>query len=621
MIEIRPMRRCALAMGWSVLATAAAARGESVSRGPVETLPGPTQGFAGQQRLASSGGFPASGVSLLSNVTLSQFTAAAGFNVGDGNSLWHYVSPSGREYAIMGLQVGTGFVEVTDPYNPVIVDVVPDSNSIWSDIRVFGQYAYNANESSGGLQIINLSSIDDGQITVAGALTGGLQTSHTLAINEESGYLYLAGSNLSGGRLIAVSLANPRTPTFAGSMLDGVYVHEAYVVSYTSGTYAGREIAFCFCGSVGLKIVDVTNKANMFTMSTSTYPNLRYCHQGWLSEDRNYLFINDELDETNNAPSFTTKTYIFNVQNLSTPVYVGTLGSGLNTIDHNLMVRGNYLYEANYTAGLRVFDVTDPENASYVGFFDTYPQNDSRQFQGAWNVNTLLPSGVVLVSDIDNGLFVLDASVAAGEPCGLVFAARSAAPVTAKNRYLSVEPSNTGLQTYLEIGIADLPPAFDGLEGEVRYAGPPETVMTLSGPVTRSALQCDPHVMDWGAVGTVHLYGKEVMPGGAYTVRVVLGDCGDGQVASPASALSATAKWGDVVGGAGGVSVPEGTVNFIDISSVVSCFAGLSGSPGPVRCDLYPEVPDLVVDFQDISAAVGAFTVGVYPFAGPSSCP
>ena len=621
MTGMKPMRRCAPAMGLCVLTIVTATRSESVSRGPVAADSGETRGWVDERRLESSGGFPASGVSLISNVTLPQMSAAAGFNVGDGNDIWGYVSPSGREYAIMGLQIGTAFIEVSDPYNPVIVAVKSDANSIWSDMKTYGRYAYNVNESGGGMQVFDLLNIDNGVITQAGSLTGGLSTSHNLALNPDSGYAYLCGSNIGGGRLVAVSLANPRAPVIAGQALDGAYVHDAQIVSYTSGPYAGREIAFMFCGSSGFKIVDVTSKSNMFTMATRSYPGLEYCHQGWLSEDRRHVFIDDELDELNQPPSYTTKTFVFNVEDLSNPTYVGNFFSDQTTIDHNLIVRGNHVFEANYTSGLRVFDVTDPANAQYVGYFDTYPTNNARQFQGAWGVYPLLPSGVVLVSDIDNGLFVLDASVAIGEPCELVFSARPSAPVTVKNRYLSVEPSNAGKQTYLEIGISDLPPAFDGLEGEVRYAGPPETIMTPGGPVTRSSLQCDPHIMDWGAVGTVHLYGKEVMPGGAYTVRVVLGDCGDGQAASAMAALSATTVWGDVVGGTGGVSAPDGVTNFIDISSVVSCFTGSLASPGVVRCDLHPEVPDLVVDFQDISAAVGAFSVGVYPFAGPSSCP
>ena len=57
-----------------------------------------------------------------------------------------------------------------------------------------------------------------------------------------------------------------------------------------------------------------------------TYPNFAYTHQGWLTEDHRYLFVNDEQDEGDEAK---TRTLIFDVQELDDPVFVGVTGMGL----------------------------------------------------------------------------------------------------------------------------------------------------------------------------------------------------------------------------------------------------------------------------------------------------
>ena len=41
------------------------------------------------------------------------------------------------------------------------------------------------------------------------------------------------------------------------------------------------------------------------------------------------------------------------------------------------------------------------------GWFDTYPEDDATTFSGAWGVFAGFPSGTVIVSDIERGLFVL----------------------------------------------------------------------------------------------------------------------------------------------------------------------------------------------------------------------
>lgn len=326
-------------------------------------------------------------------------------NPTSANDIWGYVSPSGREYAILGLSNGFGFVEITDPGNPVIVGQIAGPNSLWHCVRVMGQYAYGGSEGGAGIQVMDLTQIDNGVVTLVQNKTQlGHSTTHTIASNEDSGFIYLAGANIANGGLVAVSLANPADPVIVGAWSTR-YVHEAQVVTYTSGPYAGREIAFCYTGSAGIDVVDVTDKSNMFRIGGVNYPGVRYSHQGWLTEDKQYLYMNDELDEGATVNQCTTR--IFNVSNPASPTLAGTFSNGLQVIDHNLYIKGDRLYQSNYRSGLRIFDISNRLSPVEIAYFDSYPGTDSFNFNGNWTNFPYFPSGVVVISDIERGLFVL----------------------------------------------------------------------------------------------------------------------------------------------------------------------------------------------------------------------
>jgi choice-of-anchor B domain-containing protein len=350
--------------------------------------------------------FPSNNVSLYSANSWLDLSELGGAD--NGNDCWAYVSPSGREYALMVVSNALFVVEITNPASPQIVGSVAHTNSLWGDVKVYQTYCYVSNESGGGIDVVNLSQVDSGIVTYVTSVTaGGLATTHNVALNTDSGYLYLCGANLNGGRLRAYSLANPANPVFAGQVSDAgsVYCHDAEIVTYTSGPYAGREIAFCANGGTGLDVYDVTNKASMFRMSRSTYPNLAYCHQCWLSADRQYLYVDDELDGVN-------ETVIFDVTDLSAPVLMNTYSSGIPATDHNVYVHNGYIFEADYRGGLRIFCLDDPVNPVQVGWFDSYPENDAAGYDGAWSICPFFPSGAVIISDINRGLFVVDPSEA-----------------------------------------------------------------------------------------------------------------------------------------------------------------------------------------------------------------
>ena len=343
---------------------------------------------------AIGGGFPADNVSLYSHLTLQDLSASGAFDC------WGYVSESGREYAIIGLSNGTAFVEITDPVNPVITGPVLTPNA-GQDMKVYQNYVYVTSDS-GPSHVIDVADIDSGVISLVNTIAAG---AHNLALNEESGFLYAC----LGGPMVVFDLADPANPIQVG--LWAGQTHDAYVVNYTEGIYAGREIAFVFAGSSqAVNIVDVTDKGNMFLLGSVTYPNAAYCHQGWLADERRFLYANDELDGIQ-------RTSIFDVEDLSNPVFYNEFTSGLSSTDHNLYVRDGFIFEASYTGGLRIFDGCDPINPVEVGFFDTFPGNNSPGFSGVWSNFPFFPSGTVIVSDRSGGLFVLDPSQAIGQGC------------------------------------------------------------------------------------------------------------------------------------------------------------------------------------------------------------
>lgn len=375
--------------------------------------------------------FQADKVHLLSWIPLADMSPGST----SGNDCWGYTSNSGREYAIMGTSDGTAFVEVTDPGQAVLVAFRDGPDSLWRDMKVYGDNAYVVSEGGSGIQIFDMSAIDSGTVTLVNTITtGGCSTAtHNVAIDTTSGFLYRCGGSngpCTGGApqgLVIYNLAtNPNNPPFA-ALWSTRYVHDCtVVVSTRPGPLNGQQLAFCAAddgsggGTANLHILNVTNKASITTVATSAYTSNAFSHQVWLTPDQRYAYLNDELDEENFG--FTTRTRIFDVSNPAAPVFLGFFTSGVNAIDHNLYATTDKIFEANYRSGLRVFDSTNPVAPSVFGYFDTYEVDDAAQFNGLWSNYPFFPSGTVIGSDLERGLFVWrlgDAKLTFAFPGGL----------------------------------------------------------------------------------------------------------------------------------------------------------------------------------------------------------
>ena len=361
-----------------------------------------------------AGPFPCKNVDLGAYLPLS---AIGGAN--RGNDIWGWTDPeTGREYALMGTTRGTSFVDVTEPTNPTYLGELPSHQPIrtvfrqWSDIKVYADHAFVVSEEPlHGMQIFDLTRLrgaTEPQTWDADAHYGLFGGAHNIAINEDSGFAYAIGTLTCDGGPHVIDIHQPTLPVFAGCVAQDGYAHDTQAVIYDGPDtrFTGREILFN-SNEDTVTIVDVTDKQNPVQLSRTPYENASYTHQGWLTEDARYFLFNDELDEQNHGVN--TTTYILDVTSLTEPVVHGTYVHGTPAIDHNLYVKGDLLYEANYRAGLRILNTKPIDRGTLreVGYFDIYPTDDEAQFNGAWSSYPFFDSGTVIVSGIEQGLFVL----------------------------------------------------------------------------------------------------------------------------------------------------------------------------------------------------------------------
>lgn len=313
------------------------------------------------------------------------------------SSLWGYVDPTGHEYALVGVKSGTSIVDIENPVTPTELFFIPGPFNNWREIKTWQQYAYVSNEVGEGIQIIDLGNLPNAAPTINFTADGMLKSVHALWI-DEFGYLYLAGFNNMAsdipveqrGVAIFDLNADPLNPTYVNTYSNN-YVHDAYVrdnIMYTSEIYAGQ-----------VAIIDITDKQNMVTLATQTTPNA-FAHNVWLSDNSHYMFV---ADEKNGA--FVTSYDISNLNDIrELDRYQSSPGS--NTMPHNVHILNDFLLVSYYTDGVRILDAHQPDALIETEFYDTSPFSGPGS-AGCWGVYQYLPSGNILASDRQQGLFIM----------------------------------------------------------------------------------------------------------------------------------------------------------------------------------------------------------------------
>ncbi len=310
------------------------------------------------------------------------------------SNIWGHVDAQGNEYALVGYYNGLSIVDVTDPDNPFIAFTVPGPNSSWREVKTWQNYAYVTTEGGNqGLQIVNLDYLPDSvqfkNWKGTGAINNQLETIHALHVDD--GFVYLYGSNLFNGSALVVDLADPWNPVYMGHT-PGSYIHDGYV---RNDTLWGGHIYDGY-----FSVYDLANKANPVLLAQQNTPT-NFTHNTWLNDEGSVLFTTDETTDSYLATYDITD--LGNITELDR--FQTTPGSG--SIVHNTHIVNDYAVTSWYKDGISIVDGSRPSNLVEVGRYDTYTQGSGNGFNGCWGVYPFLPSGTIVVSDIDNGLFVL----------------------------------------------------------------------------------------------------------------------------------------------------------------------------------------------------------------------
>ncbi|MBN2172546.1 MAG: choice-of-anchor B family protein [Bacteroidales bacterium] len=312
------------------------------------------------------------------------------------SDVWGYVDSEGNEYALVGTFSGLSIVDVTNPAIPVEVFFGPGAGSIWRDIKTWGDFAYVSNEANGGVYIVDLSPLP-GPVTTTTSFTGlnySFSSAHNLYI-DETGKLYIFGAdNGSGGAIICDLTQDPMSPVELGRF-DNFYLHDGMARGDTlwgAAIYQGV-----------LAAIDVSEPSSPQIMGSVNTPG-NFSHNAWVSDDGSHVFTTDEV----------SSGYIgaYDVTDLSNIIETDRVQTapGTGVIPHNTHVINDYLVTSYYTEGITIHDALFPDNIIEVGHFDTSPNYAGIGYNGSWGAYPFLPSGNILASDMEEGLYILQPS-------------------------------------------------------------------------------------------------------------------------------------------------------------------------------------------------------------------
>ena len=317
------------------------------------------------------------------------------------NEIWG-ININNSEIAIIGSTSGTHFFDVTNPQNSTEVAFLSagytGTGVIHRDYHDFNGFLYIVCDegSSSTLQIVDISNLPNSINTVYDS-NSLFTKAHNIFIDTASAKMYACASN---NAMDVYSLHVPSSPALIYSYSSVGHVHDAYVRNDT---------AYLNCGNQGLRVMDFSMVNNLGDQpqqlaSLISYPDAGYNHSGWLSDDGSIYAMQDENH------GYDIK--ILDVSDLNNISVIATFNSGVDSqsMAHNGIIKGDLLYVAYYHDGLRVFDISDPNNPVQVNSYDTYAPNNHTSYRGAWGVYPYLNSGNILVSDMQSGLYVLDMS-------------------------------------------------------------------------------------------------------------------------------------------------------------------------------------------------------------------
>ncbi len=335
------------------------------------------------------------------------------------NDVWG-VAVNGKEYAIIGSTWGTHIIDVTNPNAIFEVTRFKGKDDgpqiIHRDYHEYAGHIYAvSDEGVSSLQIIDISNLPDTAIMVYDSDEIFVQ-SHNIFIDTTHArmYSFLTSTPLFLWRetrgVTVYDLSDPAKPEFVNFYNDfgdisPNHVHDGYIRDH---------IAFLNCGNDGFAIMDfedLENPKSLGTLPPNAYLQSGYNHSGWASDDCSYYYMADETWGTDiKAVNLSDKT------DMTVTTFFDAGNSNPNSITHNQVVACDFLYVSYYYDGLQVFDISDPSNPIRAMYYNTASRSIQRNYEGAWGVYPHLPSGNILVSDMQEGLFVIEAIDSGCEP-------------------------------------------------------------------------------------------------------------------------------------------------------------------------------------------------------------
>lgn len=314
-------------------------------------------------------------------------------------NIWGYADSLGNEYALVGTSAGLSIVDVTNPDKPMLKFTVSGVKSGWREIKTWGSFAYVTSEgSNSGLTIIDLRKLPDTIFSKVykgdGTIADLLSTNHALHI--DNGFCYLYGTNSSGnptisnGGAVILDLKDPWNPKYSGKYSQE-YIHDGYVANDT--------LWACNILNGRFSVISVKNKSNPILLAQQTTPT-GLTHNSWLTDNHSTLLV---TEETSN--SFLTAWDIRNISNISELDRYQT-APGSNSTVHNTHVINDFAVTSWYTEGVVIVDASRPQNLVEVAKNDFTPL-EGEGTNGCWGVYPYLPSGNIVASDMQKGLYVL----------------------------------------------------------------------------------------------------------------------------------------------------------------------------------------------------------------------
>lgn len=313
------------------------------------------------------------------------------------NEAWGFAW-NGREYGVIGSTLGTHIIALNALKPLEEVAYIPGRKQgeiTHRDYHVYKNYLYAVGDQGpASLQIIDFKHLPH-SVEVVYDSDALVNTAHNVRIDTATAKMYVLGPQ--GLAMSVYSLQDPENPVLLKNFQDVEYVHDAFIRNDT---------AYLHCGGQGMYVYDFSDAQNPVQLGVlDFYDEKGYNHSGWLSEDgKTYVFADESEGMRMKVCDVTVLT---DIQVLA----LFNSGESQKTVPHNLHLKDGFVYVSHYNDGLQIFDIRDRGNPIKAGYYDTYPEEHTSNFRGAWGVYAFLPSGRIVITDRQTGLYLFKFNV------------------------------------------------------------------------------------------------------------------------------------------------------------------------------------------------------------------